>query len=127
MMELIIVVIIVSILAMISIPLYRKALIQTKNRDAKSMLSLIADAEEMKRLELGGCYVSCTSNSNCNALLDLSLPSGAVGEWNYTVKTYHAAKDEFCAQATNTKDGRTFKFYPFSATPDSEPVSGTCS
>jgi hypothetical protein len=87
------------------------------------MLALLGQSEEMYRLETDYTYWECSSTNDCNTLLTLSIPTGTSRQWDYTVVT-SGDNEEFCAEATNTEDGRTFRFYP--AGGDREPVSGTC-
>jgi type II secretory pathway pseudopilin PulG len=123
MLELIMVLIIIGILAIVSVPMFRKAFDESRDKEARSILFLIEQFEETYRLESGGLYKSCPNNPSCNNGLNLTLPVDADREWDYSVDT-NPAKDEFCAEAENTNDGRTFRFYP--AGGDTEPVSGTC-
>ena len=66
--ELLIVIIIIGILASIALPNFRKAVIHTKDKEASSMLKLIAHAEQMYKLE-DMSYGSCWSTSDCNTKL----------------------------------------------------------
>ena len=79
------VVIILAILVSLSIPLYLKTVERTKNKEAKTMLQLIYQAEKMYRLEQSGSgYISCNDTDDCNSKLDLSINSQ---NWDFRVTT----------------------------------------
>jgi len=91
--ELIMVVIIIGILAGIGLPMYRKAVLKARDREAQAMLRLIKEAERSYYLDQGD-YVDCTSTDDCNAKLGLDLPSQY---WSYEVNI--TGTDQFCAHA----------------------------
>jgi len=95
--ELIMVVIIIGILAGIGLPMYRKAVLKARDREAQAMLRLIREAERSYYLDHGD-YVDCTSTDDCNAKLGLDLPSQY---WDYDVAT---SGDQFCAHADGVEN-----------------------
>lgn len=80
--EILIVVMILAIVSSASIPLYRKTMIKVRDREAKSMLSLIAQAEEAYRTQTGGCTNCPKGGYQCNDLLGLKLSQT---NWVYAV------------------------------------------
>lgn len=73
---------------------YIKAMEGSRNKEAKSQLSLIAEAERMHWLEQRN-YTTCSNISDCNNKLYLNLPQDS--SWNYTVPS--ATVSNFTAQA----------------------------
>ena len=100
--ELIVVVIILAILVTLAFPTFRSAVKHSRDKEARSMLRLIAQAEEMYKLETGGSYIDCSDTGDCNTKLDLSIASGASAGWGYSVTTGDN-KATFTATATPTK------------------------
>jgi len=92
-MELLFVIIIIGILAGIGLPMYRKAVLKARDREAQAMLKLIREAERIYYIDYDE-YVACTDTDDCNAKLGLDLPSQY---WSYEVNT--PASDQFCAHA----------------------------
>jgi len=92
--ELIIVIIIIGILSFLGMPMYIRAMEGSRNKEAKSQLSLIAEAERMHWLEERN-YITCNDISDCNDKLHLNLPQGS--SWDYTVSSSGASS--FSAQA----------------------------
>jgi len=90
--EMVVVIIVVAILASLALPRYRKTVERAKNKGAKSSLELISAAERINYYEIGA-YVSCTSASDCNSKLRLSLSDK---DWDYSVA---ATSDNFTATA----------------------------
>ena len=96
-MELLFVIIIIGILAGIGLPMYRKAVLKARDREAQAMLKLIREAERMYYIDYDE-YVACTDTDDCNAKLGLDLPSQY---WNYDVAT---SGDKFCAHAKGVEN-----------------------
>ncbi len=80
-LELMIVILIIIILASISIPLYRKAVVNSIEREADTLMELIKQAEKICKLETGS-YVTCSNTSDCNAKLKLDISSE---NWDFQV------------------------------------------
>ena len=101
--EIIVVVIVVAILVSLAIPNYIKGIERTKNKEAKTMLKLMASAEEVYRLE-NGFFVDCGNYSECNNLLDLRLSNK-----NWAYQATAPTTDSFSATATRQgSDGRVW-------------------
>ena len=92
--ELLTVIIIISILILIGVPSYRKAILKARDREAQAMLKLIKEAERSYYIDYDD-YVACTDVEDCNAKLGLDLPSQY---WDYEVDT-NPTGDQFCAHA----------------------------
>jgi Tfp pilus assembly protein PilE len=89
-MELLVVVIIVGVLVSAGVPIYRKTMVKVRNKEAKSMLRLIAQAEEAYALETGGCTDCPKPTGTCNELLRINLSQihwtyNVSGEPNYNI------------------------------------------
>ena len=97
--ELLVVIIVLAILTVIAFPTFRKAVKHSRDKEAKSMLRLIAQSEEMYKLESEGYYVDCSDTSNCNNVLDLSIASGASAGWSYKVSKTNPPGATFTADA----------------------------
>jgi len=93
-LELVTVVIIIGILSSLGMPIYIKAMEGSHNKEAKSQLSLIAEAERMHWLEQRN-YTICNNISDCNDKLYLNLPQES--SWDYEVSS--ATASSFSAQA----------------------------
>lgn len=120
--EMIIVVAILSILAALVQPIYRKALIGTKDKEAKSILLLIAQTEKMA-LEEESTYWGCGSTVDCNNSMYLAIPTGDSRAWDYSVPVSSAT--DFCAEATSTAGNPPAR--SFSIREDqTSPVTGAC-
>jgi len=100
--ELIVVLVIIAILVTIAMPVFRKAIVHTRDREAKSMLLLIAHAEEMYKLEVGGYSINLSDTDSINSALHLALPSGVSRGWDYKVNLSGVSGAGFCAQSTST-------------------------
>ncbi len=74
-MELLIVVLIIGILAMISMPLYRRSIETSKATNALSILNMIANANRMYQLD-NNVYLSGRLDDSCNSQ-SCSTASGA--------------------------------------------------
>lgn len=87
-LELIIVLVVLGILASITPPFLRKALERARNKEAISMLRLLAETEKMYHLQYGN-YTQCNDSSPdpsmyCNSVLGLTLPSRR--DWAFAVQ-----------------------------------------
>ena len=102
--ELLVVIIVLAILTVIAFPTFRKAVKHSREKEAKSMLRLIAQSEEMYRLESEGYYVGCTDTNDCNNVLDLSIAHGSSAGWDYKVSKTDPPGATFTAQAIRTSD-----------------------
>jgi len=80
-LELMIVVMIIIVLAGISIPLYRKAVVNSIEREADTLMELIKQAEKIYKLETGN-YTTCSNTSDCNEKLKLDISSE---NWEFRV------------------------------------------
>lgn len=112
--ELIVVVIILVILGSIALPLYRRAVIKTRDKDAQAMLKLIHKAENIYHTEFNS-YISCTDTEDCNTKLKLYLPTDY---WTYSVP--NAGKTDFCAQAKSSTGNWSIR------EDEEEPIEGLC-
>ncbi len=126
--ELLVVIIVLAILTIIAFPTFRKAVRRSREKEAKSMLRLIAQSEEMYKLESEGYYVGCSDTSNCNSMLDLSIASGASAQWKYKVSKTNPPGATFCAQAQALPPlSNDPKINPFHIkNGDDDPSVGTC-
>ncbi|MFH1767552.1 MAG: type II secretion system protein [Candidatus Omnitrophota bacterium] len=106
--ELIVVVLIITILAVIALPFFRRSIELSREKEAKAMLALIGQAEQMYSLESDGLYYACTDTGGCNQALNLDLPDDAATPWEYKVVT-NAGNDNFCVEAGHS-DGFYFIF-----------------
>lgn len=101
--ELIIVVIVAGILASFAIPQFGVTRERALDKEAKSVLTLIAAAERIYKMEQGNFYPSAGSETNINNIntnLRLSLPLPAANPaWNYSVNGSSSAR------ATRNKSG----------------------
>ena len=119
-LELLMVIVIVGILATFAVPNYWRTHLRVLEREAQPMLSLIQAAERVRQLE-GGSYLVCNSNTECNSLLSLELPTGSP-YWNYTVPvTAGGASPGFCAEAAHA--GGAASFHICTA---GDPLGGGC-
>ncbi len=121
--ELIVVMVIIAILASLAVPTYTKTAEKTKNKEARTMIQLIYQAERMHRLESGssGGYVSCGSTDNCNNKLDLSINSQ---DWDFTAAANPGSPPTVTITATRQgSDGRTISLS--SNNPDNYTCSST--
>ncbi len=101
--ELVVVILVIAILISLAIPNYLKGIERTKNKEAKTMLRLMAAGEEVYRLE-NGFFVGCSNASQCNTLLDLRLSEKS---WAYQATA--PTSDSFSATATRQgSDGRVW-------------------
>ena len=80
-MEVMVAIIVIAILVSIALPFYRKAVERTKNKEAKTSLGIVSASEQTLYYETGN-YADCSSTSDCNTKLKLSL-SGK--DWKYSV------------------------------------------
>jgi len=101
--ELLVVIIVIAVLTAVALPTFRSAVRHSRDKEAKSMLRLIAQSEEMYKLESEGYYVDCSDTSNCNNVLDLSIASGASAGWSYKVSKTNPPSATFTATATPIK------------------------
>ena len=116
--ELIVVIIIIGIIFTFAIPTYRNAREKAQDKEAKSQLKLIQDAEAMKRLQINS-YVSCVDNTECSNSLDLDLELTSA-PWEFSVVISDVPPD-FCAQAE--LDSRSWHINK----DDDEALKGVCS
>ena len=101
--ELMIVIIVIAVLTAVALPTFRRAVRNSRDKEAKSILCLIAQSEERHMLESGGYYVDCSDTSNCNNMLDLSIASGSSSGWDYKVSKTNPPSATFTATATPIK------------------------
>lgn len=101
--EMIMVVVLIGILTTMGLVNYRKAVVNAKEKEAKSLLLLIKHAEEVRKAE-ANTYVTCASTSTCNTNLFLNLPNPAGATWSYAVTSGNTSSC-FCAQAVPTGSG----------------------
>ena len=101
-MEMIMVVVIIGILSVISTVGFRKTFLQSRDREANSLLLLIKHAEDVFRTE-NNVYTTCADTATCNGVLHLNLPLPATPVWTYSVPNANATT--FCALAHTTTPG----------------------
>lgn len=119
-MEILIVVAILAILITLALPIYRKTIQEAKDKEAKTMLRLIHEAEEMYRLEKL-TYTDCGDSAECNSILHLSLSSKT---WDYSIPDAQLppATETFCVEARDNVANRSW----YMRKTDSEPAQGNC-
>lgn len=118
-LELMVVVIIVAIIVSLALPNFRKAYLDTQDREAISMLKLIQQGLKIYYLE-NNVYGACGDTSNCNAFLRLSLTSKV---WNYSVP--NATCTTYCTSALPLGASAGTGNWSLRDT-QTEPVSGEC-
>jgi prepilin-type N-terminal cleavage/methylation domain-containing protein len=96
-MEIIMVVVLIGILATLGVVNFRKTVLNSRIKEAQSLLLLIRHAEDVVRSETN-TFVNCANTANCNTVLRLNLPEPATPTWTYSVASADA--DSFCATAT---------------------------
>jgi len=121
--EVLIIIIILGILATIAFTSFRKSVVNSREKEARAMLNLIAQAEKMYKLE-AGVYWPCPNTSSCNTLLDLSIPSGTSRAWDYRVKTRNSYT-EFCSDAKCIQPNLNARDFYIRDNTD-EPIPGNC-
>jgi prepilin-type N-terminal cleavage/methylation domain-containing protein len=87
--ELLVVVAIIGILAALAMPGFGTAKERALDKEAKSMLAFIQEAEKFYKMESGSYYPSSGSTSviaDINTNLRVSLPADA-SSWSYNVNT----------------------------------------
>ena len=124
--ELLVVIIVLAILTIIAFPTFRKAVKHSRDKEARSMLRLIAQSEEMYKLESEGYYVGCSDTGNCNSVLDLSIASGSSAGWNYKVSKTDPPGATFTATATPTKTTISNCDYFYIKNGDNNPTGVNC-
>ncbi len=92
-LETLIVIIIIGILVGLALPLYTKAKERALGNEAKANLKLIAAAERIYKMEIGGYYTSSNiTNINSNLRLMLNTNNWAYnitgGATNFTTNAY---------------------------------------
>ncbi|MFA7677376.1 MAG: type II secretion system protein [Candidatus Omnitrophota bacterium] len=100
--ELTVVIVVLGIIFAFAVPAFINAKQEAQDKEARTNLELIQDAEKMYRLERQG-YAECSGTGDCNDVLDLDLtPSGY---WAYSVPTGFVDNTvlppKFCAQAVH--------------------------
>jgi len=114
-MELMIVVVIVGVLAALGLFQLSGPKEEALEKEARVNLKLIAAAEKIYRMQVGG-YVPAANETVINDILRLSLPvNEATKNWRYNVTT-NAAGTTFIANATRTK-GTDIRTYNITQTP----------
>lgn len=98
--ELLVIIAVIGILATFAMPSYINAQRKAIDREAQTQLKLIQAAEGVYELETNS-YGACGSNTACNTLLSIELPSGTAdgGNWDYSV----AVGAGFTATANGTR------------------------
>jgi type II secretory pathway pseudopilin PulG len=96
-----VVVIIIGVLAVLAVNQYFGSQDQALQREAVTNLKLIAAAEKIYRMEVGG-YVNASNAATLNDYLSLMLPT-ASPKWNYNVT--NASGNHFEAVATKVGGG----------------------
>jgi type II secretory pathway pseudopilin PulG len=95
-----IVIVIIGVLATLAIVQLSGPKEQALEKEAKANLKLIAAAEKIYRMEVGG-YITASNETAINDMLRLMLPKGAARNWGYNV-TASADGTQFTANATRT-------------------------
>lgn len=80
--ELLIVIVIVALLSSLGLPVYMGTIEKSYNKEARSMIRMILEAEKMEKLKRDK-FVACSDTSSCSSELNLSLP---YDRWQYSVK-----------------------------------------
>jgi len=83
--EVIVVAIIIGIMAMIAMPAYQVAREHTLGNEARANIRLVAAAERIYSMELGGVYPSNTTESNPAAILSNLRVDLKETNWDYSV------------------------------------------
>jgi len=108
MMELLVVCIIVGILASIALVQLQGPKEDALSKEAKANLKLIAAAEKVYRLEVGG-YVDAANEIEINSRLRLMLPKSQTN-WKYNV-TKPGGDSTFTATSLRSKTPPVKRFY----------------
>jgi prepilin-type N-terminal cleavage/methylation domain-containing protein len=117
--ELMIVVVIVGILAILAVNQFSGGQDQALQREAVTNLKLIAAAEKIYRMEMGG-YVNSSDAGHLNENLSLMLPTSSP-KWTYNVT--NASATTFMSRANRTSGTSTT--YCINQSLD-DPVQGNC-
>jgi prepilin-type N-terminal cleavage/methylation domain-containing protein len=106
-LELMIVIVIVGILATIAIQNFTGPKESSLEKEAKTNLKLIAAAEKIYRMEVGGFYTA-TNETDINSVLRLMLPAGANKNWNYTVSSTSTTFNATVTRISGPKAGTVY-------------------
>ncbi|MDD3297010.1 MAG: hypothetical protein PHU64_06585 [Candidatus Omnitrophica bacterium] len=100
--ELTVVIVVLGVIFGFAIPAFVNAKREAQDKEARTSLELIQDAENMHRLERHE-YAECSSTGDCNDVLDLDLAPR--GYWTYSVPAGSVDNavlpPKFCAQAVH--------------------------
>lgn len=102
-MELLVVIVIVSILASLGLPIFMGAKERTLDKEAKTNLLFIQEAEENYKMEKGTYYPNASTTSvitDINSNLKLGLPISQAN-WTYSLNTTTGGSE----RATATRVG----------------------
>ncbi len=105
-LELITVVVILGVLAAMAVPMFTKAIEESKNREAVAALRLIRTAQRMYYLEYEN-YVTATSTDELNSKLDLAIESE---NWQFSTARQAGTPVNFVASAQRTLSSRQRTF-----------------
>lgn len=109
--ELVIILVIVAIAVALGVPSYRKAMQRAQEKEVTVFSEALRDAEHQYYLEHGR-YVRCNNTgtgTQCNEVLQVSLPAGGTGLWNYFVRSDNLTS-YFCVGARKIQGGDTLNY-----------------
>ena len=119
--ELLIVVVIIGILATLGLASFQGPKEQVMDREAQANLKLIASAEKIYRMEIGG-YVNCSNTGDTNTNLRLML---STSDTNWRYKVTEADISTFLAKAQRTSGPKSDRIFCIDAVNDT-PTNSSC-
>ena len=102
--EVIIVIIIIAVVASIGIPTYEKTVEEARRKEAKSMLSLVANAEKIYQIDSNSYYGFAVLDDTARDTLAISVYDNQ--DWSYSVDVSGVDSSTATAKATRKKGKR---------------------
>jgi len=122
--ELIVVIIIIGILAALALPGFGVTKERALDKEAKANLTFVQEAERFYKMESDSYYPASESTSvisDINTNLKISLPTGGVLSWIYTVYNVDASN----RKATATRNVTGGRVWTLTFTGDTSCCTGT--